>query len=161
NSTGHLDVPVVHAAQDILVQGSNFDDHTTVIADGDIDVQGLVTMRSADQGFQTRLNLAGHALHVDAGGALNVETGSGGDRFIVGAVNNDGVINVSFPLNVAAAGVTHASNGTWNLSSSVAVSGGGETFALLAGAIATVAGGSMSVTGGAFNMTGGSMTGPG
>lgn len=65
----------VHPLQDVLIQGNNFTSTTVVVADTDLLIEGLLTLRSEQNTFQSRLNLNGHTLAIAPGGRLNVEGG--------------------------------------------------------------------------------------
>ncbi|MDP2339919.1 MAG: Ig-like domain-containing protein [Deltaproteobacteria bacterium] len=154
--TSHI-AGTIHLGQDVLIQGNDFTSTTVVVADADVVVDGLLTMRSLNQGFQSRLNMAGRTLRIGASGRLSIEQGSNGDRFIFGNIENDGVVDVGFTLGLNVAGASYTNRGDWNVSSTMAVTGAGNAFTLAGGTLDVT--GFMHVDNGAFTMTGGAVTG--
>src|SRR5262249_10789784 len=63
----------IHAGQDVLLSGQAATNHTTAVANGDLHVDGLLTMKSLDQAFDSNLNLAGHTLFIGSTGHLSIE----------------------------------------------------------------------------------------
>ena len=125
----------IHAAQDVRIQGNDFTSTTGVTADSDLIVDGRLTLRSANNTFQSRLNMNGNTLRVGATGRLSVEAGSGGDRFIFGSIENDGVVDVGFLLNLPTAAATYTNRGDWNVAATLPVTGAGARFELQAGTL--------------------------
>ncbi len=154
NTQPHLG-GTVHAGQQVLVSGQNLTASTTAVATGDLVVDGLLTLRSADTNFTSSLDLAGHTLRVRSGGTLSIEAGSGGVRTILGDIQNDGTVTTSFSASLSKPGATYENRGTWDVNGgTLTVSGG--TFELAGGDVTAPA--AFNVDGGTFHMSGGTVS---
>jgi hypothetical protein len=124
------------AGQALWVRGSNQLGHTTVTWASGLQNAGTVRLESIDNTWQSALSVSGGTLINTAGGLIQVNAGSGGNRVLTGNLTNLGT------LTVGAGTVLKAD---------------GSTFTQAGGT--TAADGLFYVDSGAFNFTGGAITG--
>jgi hypothetical protein len=132
-STIHGDLA---AGQTAWVRGSNQLGNTTVTWASGLYNAGTVRLESVDGTWQSALTISGGTLTNTAGGLIQVNAGSGGDRVLTGNITNLGTMSVG---------------------AGVVLKADGSTFNQAGGQVS--ADGLFYVDRGAFNFTGGSLTG--
>jgi hypothetical protein len=133
---------------------------TTTFATGFTNT-GRIELNAADASYTTSLNLAAGTLVNAPTGVIRSVAGTG-SRLIAAVLDNQGLLDLLYPLTLAEPSAAHLNSGTINANAAnLTVTQTGTTPSFTnSGSILLGAGRTLSVTGGTLNLTGGLLNGP-
>ena len=143
----------------LLIQGNSTGASARLTSAGGFSNAGTITMESVGGGYSCYLDVTSGTLTNTATGAINVNQGSGGSRYIRANLSNDGTININANTNFSKSSGVYTNNGQFNIAAgkTLSISGSSQTF--------TQSGGTLDIEGDlnlydmAFNYEGGTILG--
>src|SRR5690606_3961953 len=133
---------------------------TLAVADGFTNL-GLIELTAQNLSYTTTFAVANGTLVNAPDGVIRTITGSSGSRVLAAELDNDGTLDIQYPLPISRVGAAHVHRSSLALTAAnltVTQSGTTPSFTNL-GAITLAAGRTMTVTGGTLDLAGGTLVG--
>jgi hypothetical protein len=147
----------------IRIQGNNQTGHSFLTVANGFTNNGHITLTDTVSTYGATLQVNAGTLTNGASGTIDVLPGAAGAKNIAAALDNQGTLNVAFPVTLSFASAAHNNSGTINLTGGnliVTQSGTAPSF-VTTGTIAIAPGDTLQVAAGTFSYGAGSISGGG
>ncbi|MBF0623169.1 MAG: hypothetical protein HQL54_14725, partial [Magnetococcales bacterium] len=149
----------------VIVEGHYYDSADLILNQGMLNSGTLRLTDTSSGGNSVKVSVAdGQSLYNVSGGVIDIEVGTGGSaRYLDGALENEGTINLNAASTLQGSGVSHSNSGTINVNSGTwTIDLSGSATFTNSGTIAIASGQSVDVNSGTFtNASGGIISGSG
>ncbi|HKS05042.1 MAG TPA: hypothetical protein VJR92_01915 [Gemmatimonadaceae bacterium] len=99
----------------IRVEGINTFGFSTLTVTNGFQNNGLIELTSSSGAFPAQLNVLNGELENESGATIAALPGTGGGRTLDAQLNNDGTLDVAFPLGLTEVNAIHSNNGSFNI----------------------------------------------
>lgn len=149
----------IHPGQEVWVRGDGRSGHTVVSSPAGIEVAGVLRVESANSSYTSGVSVGGDGLRILPGGRLAIRRGAEGARPVGAVLENEGTVEVGWPMTLGSAGLVHRNRGNVEVQSGMTLSfpGAGQRFVQTGGTLGV--NGFMVLDSDAFRYEGGLVSG--